>query len=276
MKEEVFRYGENDRGFGMMSLPAMPDKAPVAVLFNAGLIHREGPYRLNVLISRALAHCGFIAIRIDLSGKGDTPAREGLLNRESVALDWNYIKKSIHARFGKRNLILMGLCSGADNAIKIAAEEKDVKGLILLDSISIRDAQFHRRALRAKLTDIRKWLALPAILSRRFLRVFRLAHNTSAQMASLRDEPTTDDLLRCFTHIVSTQGQVLAFFTSHALGHYNQQGQFARALNIAGLENCCEEVFWPQVQHLYPVEIHRQRLVAKVHDWAQRHFNDLC
>lgn len=276
MKEEVFRYGENNRGFGMMSLPTELDNAPVAVLFNAGLIHREGPYRLNVLVSRALAQCGFIAIRIDLAGKGDTPAREGLVNRESVALDWQYIKKSIHARFGKRHLVLMGLCSGADNAIKTTATDADVKGLILLDPIAAHDADFNARAFRAKVTNIHKWLHLPISLWRRALRVIGVGGKLSEQMASLRDEPTAEDSQRCFTHIVNVKGQVLAFFTSQTLEHYNQQGQFSRALNIAGLAERCEEIFWPQVEHLYPVDVHRQRLIAKVRDWAQRHFHEFC
>ena len=35
MKETVFRYGENNRGFGITTLPEDPDSAPVAVLLNA-------------------------------------------------------------------------------------------------------------------------------------------------------------------------------------------------------------------------------------------------
>jgi pimeloyl-ACP methyl ester carboxylesterase len=275
MKEEVFRYGENDRGYGMMSLPAILDNAPVVIIFNSGLIQREGPYRLNVHVCRNLADCGFIAIRIDLSGKGDTPAREGLVNRESVALDWKYIKESINARFGKRSLTLMGLCSGADNAIKITADEKDVKGLILLDPVSPPDADFHRRALKAKLTNIHKWLELPANMRRRFRRRMGWETDPYGHMASLRDLPTFQDSQRCFTRIVHNNGRVLAIFTSQAVERYNQEGQFARAMNVVGFDQCCEEVFWPQVEHIFPVQVHRDRLVEKIRDWAQRQFNTL-
>ena len=275
MKEEVFRYGENNRGFGMVSLPADLDNAPVVVAFNAGLIHREGPYRLNVHLCRTLADCGFIAIRIDLSGKGDTPAREGLTNRESVALDWKYIKESINDRFGKRSLTLMGLCSGADNAIKVTAEENDVRGLILLDPVSSTDAGFERRVLKGKLTNIHKWLNLPANLWRRFRRRIGRETDPYAHVLGLRDEPTSEDTQRCFAHIVNNHGRVLAIFTSQQAERYNQEGQFARAMDIAGFDRCCEEVFWPQVEHLYPVQVHRERLVEKIRDWAQRQFDTL-
>jgi hypothetical protein len=275
MKEEVFRYGENNRGFGMVSFPSNLENAPVVVTFNAGLTHREGPYRLNVHICRMLAECGFIAIRIDLSGKGDTPARVGLINRESVALDWKYIKESINDRFGVRSLTLMGLCSGADNAIKITAEEKDVKGLILLDAVSPPDADFHRRALKDKLTNIHKWLNLPMNIRRRFLRSMGRETDPYEHMASLRDEPTPQDYQRCFTHVVRNRGQVLAIFTSQSVERYNREGQFARAMDIAKFDQCCEEVFWPQVKHLFPVQVHRDRLLEKIRDWAQRQFNTL-
>ena len=275
MKEEVFRYGENNRGYGMVTVPASLENAPVVVTFNAGLIHREGPYRLNVLVCRALAEIGFIAIRIDLSGKGDTPAREGLSNRESVALDWKYIKASINDRFGERNLTLMGLCSGADTAITITAEEKDVKGLILLDPVSPVDADFHRRALKAKLTNIHKWLNLPANILRRFRRGMGWETDPYQHMASLRDAPTPQDARCCFTHIVSNNGRVLAVFTSHAVDRYNQEGQFTRAMEIDGFDRCCEEVYWPCVEHIFPVQVHRDRLMEKIDDWARRQFSVL-
>jgi hypothetical protein len=269
MREEAFYYGESNRGFGMVTLPENPDSAPVAVLFNAGLVHREGPYRLNVLIARALAEIGIISIRVDLSGKGDTPSREGLINRESVALDWSFIKKSIAARFGQRNLLLIGLCSGADNAIKITAEEDNVRGLVLMDPVSPKDADFKKRLLIAKLTNPYKWLNLPHSLATRFRRAVGIEKDPLLEATMLRDEPTLHDLQSCMKRIVSCNGKVLAVFTGQASYHYNTQGQFVRALNIEGFnDNCCEEVYWPHVNHIYQVQTHRERLVQKISSWA--------
>jgi hypothetical protein len=81
---------------------------------------------------------------------------------------------------------------------------------------------------------------------------------------------------KCFTNIAQHKGKVLAVFTSQALTHYNVAGQFVRALGVNGLEDCCEEVFWPLVTHLYSVELHRDRLVKKVSSWGRQHFSDLC
>ncbi len=275
MKEEAFRFGAGNLGFGMVTLPADISRAPVVVALNAGLTAREGPHRLNTLACRGLAQAGYIAIRLDLAGKGDTPARDGLTNRESVALDWQHIKQSIVQQYGERKLVLMGLCSGADNAVKIAATDADVHGLILLDPISPKDTDFAKRELLSKLNNLHKWLNLPRTLVTRVRRRFGMEHDPYAVMAGLRDEPTADDIDACFRHIAACQGKVLAVFTSQAASHYNQQGQFVRAINIAGLESCCEEVFWPLVLHIYPVQIHRDRLLEKIIDWGKANFDHL-
>ncbi len=269
MKEEAFRFGAGNLGLGMVTLPADISTAPVVVALNAGLTAREGPHRLNTLACRGLAQAGYIAIRLDLAGKGDTPAREGLSNRESVALDWQYIKQSIVQRYGERKLVLMGLCSGADNAIKIAANDADVHGLILFDPISPKDADFAKREVISKLTNVHKWINLPGTLVHRIRRRFAIEHDPYAVMASLRDEPTVEDMDACFRHIAACQGKVLAVFTSQAVPHYNEQGQFVRAIDIPGLAPCCEEVYWPLVLHIYPVQIHRDRLLEKVVNWGK-------
>lgn len=273
MKEEVFRYGEYNRGFGMVTLPDNADKAPVLIALNAGLLHREGPYRLNVLVCRALAGLGYIAIRIDLSGKGDTPSRDGLTNRQSVAMDWQYIKQAVLERFGSRYLILFGLCSGADNAIKITAEESDIRGLVLLDPVSLKDSGFGRRQLIKMVTNIHKWLNLPNNIYHRIRRHWGIEKDVFKEMSSLRGTPSLNDMKNCFGHIARHKGKVLAVFTSQTIENYNMKGQFVRALDIPELEQCCEEVYWPLADHIFRIQTHRTRLVYKINEWASAHRN---
>ena len=265
MKEHVFRYGETKYGMGFVTAPDDLDGAPVVVMFNAGLLHRAEPYRMNVLLCRQLAQIGCIAIRIDLSGKGDTPARPQMSNRESVALDWQFIKKSIEQMFGKRKLTLFGLCSGADNAIKIAAQDDDVYGLILLDPLSRQDESFKSRQLKAKITNPHKWMNAFRTLPK------RLEHKTQqAKFAvNLRDEPTDKDLDDCCRNLINRDGSILAVFSSYAANYYNQKGQFCRAMSMDGLDRICEEVYWPEAEHLYSVQAHRDRLLKRIVQWGQ-------
>jgi hypothetical protein len=272
MKEEPFRYGENNRCFGILTLPDDLDGAPIVVALNAGLLHRSEPYRLNVLVCRGLADAGYICARIDISGKGDSPPREGMSFRELVDMDWGFIRQSLVRRFGERNIILLGLCSGADNGIKLCVQDPLVKGLVLLDAVSPRDAGAARRDLMHKLANFRKVLNIPRAVLTRVLRRISGKPSDEAEQLMLRSLPTETDLRQCFEGIVERRGRVLAVFTSHAYPQYNQAGQFVRALAVNGLEECCEEEFWPTMMHLYPVEVHRAKLVQRINQWGRDHF----
>ena len=167
IKERVFKYGEHLHGIGVISEPDRTQDSPIVVMLNAGLSPRAEPYRMNVLLGRRLASLGYIALRVDLSGKGDSPARPNLINRESVALDWSHIKAGLEKLYGKRPTVIFGLCSGADNGIKLAVDDADIKGLVLLDPISRQDPGFHRRDLMRKLTNLQKWKRMHKIVGRR-------------------------------------------------------------------------------------------------------------
>ena len=278
IKEQVFTYGEHQHGLGIVSEPEDTQSCPIIVMLNAGLSHRAEPYRLNVLLGRRLAELGYIALRVDLSGKGDSPARENLTNRESVALDWSFIKKALQRLYGTRPILIFGLCSGADNGIKICAQDPAVKGLILLDPVSRQDSHFSKRDLYRKLTNSNKWLNIHKILGRRLARQKAKDDIDGGSTIKLRDEPNATDMDQCFDGLLKKNGRVLAVFTSQALYHYNNQGQFAAAMGIPGLEQIVEEVFWPNAKHVYPIEWHRNQLIQTVESWAKinlTHFHSL-
>lgn len=271
IKEQIFAYGQHHHGIGVISEPEDTTSSPVVVLLNAGLSHRAEPYRLNVLLGRQLAAHGYIALRVDLSGKGDSPASETMSNRDSVALDWSFIKMALEKLYGPRNFLIFGLCSGADNGIKLCAKDNAVKGLILLDPVSRHDKGFAKRDLIRKLKNPNKWMNIHKIVSRRFKQKSPGSESEQSTPISLRDEPNTEDMNECFKGLVSKEGRVLSVFTSQALYHYDKQGQFTAAMDIAGLEQLSEEIFWQNVKHTYPVEVHRNRLIEAVTDWAARH-----
>jgi hypothetical protein len=268
IREQVFTYGEHQHGIGVLSEPQDTTDSPIVVLLNAGLSHRAEPYRLNVLLARELAKKGYIAVRVDLSGKGDSPARSTLTNRESVALDWSFIKKSLEKLYGSRTLLIFGLCSGADNGIKICADDPMVKGLILLDPVSRQDSGFRKRDFISRITNPYKWMRLHRILLRRLSTKSSSENSLLSSPMDLRDEPNSDDMDRCFEGLVRKNGRVLSVFTSQALYHYNSRGQFAAAMGVDGLESIIEEVFWPDAKHIFPIEAHRNRLIEKAADWA--------
>jgi len=276
MREEIMRYGANGDAFGILTLPERSSQLPIVVMFNAGLLHRSEPYRLNVLAARALCDLGVMSLRVDLAGKGDSPARTGCTNRESVAMDWAAIRQSLCARFGDdQTFILMGLCSGADNAIKLGRDDAQVAGLILIDPVALKDRFFLWRKIWRKLSDPRVLRQLPAKLLARLSRLLPAKSvNMAAEKLSLRDEPTPDDIRECIRRLVSCRGHIFAVFTSFASGYYNKKGQFAQALNIAGAEDICNEEMWFDATHLLSVHAHRERFVNALVAWFKRIYEE--
>jgi pimeloyl-ACP methyl ester carboxylesterase len=267
IQEKALRYGEGGRGFAMLTLPDSLGGAPVVVMLNAGLLHRAEPYRLNVLAARRLAAIGYACVRVDLSGKGETPAREGLPNRESVALDWTHLCDALDRQLGNRPLIVMGLCSGADNVIKLAAKDARIRGVILMDAESPPDSGFVGRRWIARVTSWRRWACLPSRMLRRLKA--RLKPGTAQAKILLRDAPSPVDLDTCIRNLVASDGRILMVFTSHQYERYNQRGQFCRAMRVPGLERICAEHYWPEVTHTYDVETHRLRLLDLLEVWAR-------
>ncbi len=270
-QESIFRYGKDQSGMGILTAPAdtqpSSETLPIAVIFNSGLLHRSEPYRLNVLIARRLAALGIHTLRVDLAGKGDTPTREGDSNRFSVAMDWADIRQELVRLFGERTFALMGICSGADNAIKLAISDEQVVGLVLMDAICPADSGYAKRKLLAKFGSAGFLRRLPQRVMREVFSLFKSDKSEPEEKQNLRDAPRTEELIACMKEMVRRDGNVLAVFSNTSDSYYNVQGQMTSVLAIDGLERICREVWWPHVTHIYPVQQHRNLLVDQIDRW---------
>ena len=274
LTEEPLQFGEGGRLFGILTLPSAPPRnaqgLPVFVFLSGGLLHRVGPYRLHVRLSRELAQMGFSSLRVDLAGKGDSPPRPGLTSQQSVAADFAEILSVLESRLGRVPLVLAGLCTGADNATSLALKEPRVVGMVLLDPICFPDRYFKARVVVAKYTSPARYVAWS---KRRFKaltrpRVKRQEDGTSPDPLALRDLPTREQLRAAIESIRERDGRVLSVFTQYALGYYNRSGQLGRVLGVKGYQQFCTELFWPQTHHTYWLELHRRRLMEEIKTWA--------
>jgi pimeloyl-ACP methyl ester carboxylesterase len=213
---------------------------------------------------------GFPSLRVDLAGTGDSPPRPGLTSQQSVAADFEEILAVLESRLGRLPLVLAGLCTGADNAVKLTLEEPRVVGMVLLDPICFPDRGFRARGLLAKYINPARYIEW---LKRRFKALTRprgkkQEDKTSVDPLTIRDYPTREQMRAAFESIREREGRVLSIFTHYALGYYNQTGQLGRALGANGYQQFCTELFWPQVHHTYPLELHRRRLMETIKTWA--------
>jgi len=270
--EEPLQFGEGGRLFGILTLPSVPfhnpQELPVFVFFNAGFLHRVGPHRLYVHLARDLSRMGFSSLRVDLAGKGDSPSRPGLMNhQQSAAADYEEILRVLESRLVPGPLVLAGLCSGADDAIRLSPKDSRVVGLLLLDPVCSPDDGFGTRAFVLRYTNTARYVAW---LKRRFEAPspeFR-EKKEEVDPLSIRDAPTQEQLRTAFESIREREGRVLSVFTQYALGYYNQAGQLGRVLGVDGYQQFCTELFWPHAEHTYTLDLHRRRLMEVIKTWA--------
>lgn len=287
LTEEPLHFGEGGRLLGILTLPAAPPgnarKLPVFVLLSSGLLHRVGPRRLHVHLARELARMGFSTLRVDLAGVGDSPPLPGLTNNESVTADYGEIVSVLESRLGRVSLVVGGLCSAADNAIKLAPADQRVIGMFLLDMVCFSDDRFSVRAFIARhLTSRAAARAFIAgyLNPARYIRA--LMRRIKAVSVPLRDWfkrvdqsplrpdiPSREQIRAAFEAIRERDGRVLSVFTQHALhDYYNRRGQLARVAGVDGYWRFCTELFWPEAWHTFDLDAHQRRLIEEVKTWA--------
>jgi dienelactone hydrolase len=128
-------FGPEANLVGVLTRPSGGKTEPVAVLlFNAGVIHRIGPHRLNVKLANFLARQGFFAFRFDLAGQGDSRAAATRLSfSEQAVRDLQAAMDHVERTTGIRRFAIFGVCSGAVNAFHLALADERVTGILMFD-----------------------------------------------------------------------------------------------------------------------------------------------
>ena len=107
----------------------VPDYWVIAL--NSGLQCRTGPRRLYAHLARALTEVGVGVIRVDLSGVGDSdgpppPTHFDMHNPDDAQAVIDYLR----SEYDPKGIILQGLCAGSRVAIKTAAQDQEVAGIL--------------------------------------------------------------------------------------------------------------------------------------------------
>ncbi|MDB5969252.1 MAG: hypothetical protein JWQ90_1702 [Hydrocarboniphaga sp.] len=155
IRERALQFGPGRRLLGILSLPETIDPArPAIIMPNTGFEHRVGPHRLHVHLCRAFAQAGFAALRLDLSGMGDSDS--GQLNDpiadQGAAMD-ELARLGIATR-----CIPIGLCSGGHDAHRFAKADPRAVAAGFLDHYLYSTRRSRRISLWQKLSELRRVL----------------------------------------------------------------------------------------------------------------------
>ncbi len=139
MREEAVVFGSPNSLVGILTQPSGPTAGqalrPAVILLNAGVTHHVGPNRLYVQMARELAAGGFLVLRFDFSGIGDSEVRaDNLPPDQSVMIETRAAMDFLEASRGVERFLLAGICSGATVAFLAARADPRVAGAVLINA----------------------------------------------------------------------------------------------------------------------------------------------
>jgi pimeloyl-ACP methyl ester carboxylesterase len=156
--ERAFRFGRARHLVGVAGIPPGAHRAVGVIVLNTGLMHRVGPFRLHVELTRRLNALGYPTLRFDLSTLGDSGASAEAASREQqIAADVADAMALLGHQSGCTRFVLVGLCRGAQAAHAAACTEAAVTGAIFLDGYIYRTAGFRLRHYLPRLLNPARW-----------------------------------------------------------------------------------------------------------------------
>ena len=139
VKEEPLLFGKARSLMGIITDPPKSprdENFPAVIFLNAGIVHRIGPHRMFVKMARSLANLGFVVLRFDHSGIGDSKARNDRLSFErSSVSETREAMDCLGTIRGSKRFVLVGLCSGTPTSFRTACSDPRVVGLVLLNGV---------------------------------------------------------------------------------------------------------------------------------------------
>ena len=269
--ERIVRFGSGERLLGIVTPAAQPvPDAPVCLLFNAGVVHRIGPHRLNVKLARALAARGFTALRMDLSGLGDSPvsADAASVNSSDQAMaDLGAAMDFVERTEGVRRFVLFGLCSGARHGYRLAQLDPRIVALLMFDGYVFPTTKTHilRRLKRFRASPWSEVLRKPIDWTLRRHR----AKPATAVPAGEPEHPTPEQFRAAMDALVARGTSVCTMHSGSFVGYFNYADQWRDKFRGAAFLSDFRQDYLPELDHTLSSVPAQRKLIAIVGDWVQ-------
>jgi pimeloyl-ACP methyl ester carboxylesterase len=202
-------------------------------------------------------------LRFDFSGIGDSASRGDILEPDAAAmadiasaLDWLSQTREI------KTAVLLGLCSGADIALKYGHTDDRIVALVLLDPTIPPTWKFYLHYLSRRATNMRSWQTFLGGRGRIWGDlIIRMIAATGAPLIEaqrrLVDPQSRRDLEALFKHSLERNIRLLVVLTG-GMAEYREQLRdafpsisFGNMLNLEYLNDC---------DHIFTLAKHRERL----------------
>lgn len=284
MLERSISFGVDNSLVGTLCMPDMADGTdPRAtagiILFNAGIVHRIGPHRINVTLARSLARQGIPSIRFDLSGLGDSPrARSGASFEAQAVVDIRAAMSALCDATGLQRFGLFGFCSGAFHSYNTAHVDERVAALLLFDAYRYPTLRSHlnRLSLRFRRDGIAKTIFRLALktLSNPLRSLFpgrsSEGRQRVAEVGFIVDSTTKASFAEGVRHLLDRGVDVSKIYAGDGLEVYNYTQQFRDAFKRYGIADRVTTTFLPDIDHVATGKAAQRELIGHLQAWSAR------
>jgi pimeloyl-ACP methyl ester carboxylesterase len=276
MSESALLFGRSKSLVGILTEPRATEgrtDPPGVVILNAGVLHHVGPSRVHVQLARALAEAGFPVLRFDLSGIGDSLPREGAETFAVSSLREIGEAFAVLEARGVRRFLVAGICSGADNGLRMALHEPRVVGAALVDGYNLANVahtlhRYGRRALSA-----RSWARLVLGRSEVWRVLWRLVTAArSEKPAQTRVEsivPSPDEYVENVRTLAERGTHLLLAYTGRSPAYFNYRRLIRKRLRSWPSRERVSVSYLEGSDHVFTLSANRRRLTDLVSDWAR-------
>ena len=267
--EKPIVFGEADNLFGIVNLPHENHARTAVIMLTAGMLHHVGSFRFHVLLARELEKLGILSLRFDLSGIGESLATGTMgdsltraARETTLAIDWLTAEHEID------NVILFGLCSGADDAWHVARHDERVTGLAMIDGLGY-STKLHQKLVW--LDKARKFSS-PSYWNAKLRRKHSELHIVASGIPEgndIREFPNRDTAAEDLRGFIARGIHILACYTSGAMDYYNYPEQFAEMFHDVPLPATVNHCFYKHMDHVALLKEDRRELLDRFSTWIQ-------
>jgi hypothetical protein len=265
------QFGAGSRLVGVLTQPEGQGAPDVAfLLFNAGVIGRVGAHRINVKLARELARRGEVALRFDLSGRGDSRfALEAGQTQEQSVRDLQAAMEHVESSLGIRNFAVIGFCSGAMDAYWTSLVDTRVRAVLMFDGYWYRTRWT---------TPVRHWKRLVgsqlgaacAAAWRRMQALTGLARNVAPvkTLFSAGNNPPRGEFAGAMRQLVGRGVSVLLVYSGSVIDYYSYGAQFRQAFHGEPWLDHVRCAYRPDIDHMFLTLDTQSRIIDLVADWV--------
>ena len=139
VEERAVFFDPSQTLFGIVTAPTDDQPERALIVLNSGAKHHVGNGGMWVTFARRLARRGWVVIRIDVSGIGDSLPQPGASENDvytpNAIADLESTIRFARERLGAKHVEVTGLCSGAYHSLKGAAAGLPLDGITIINPL---------------------------------------------------------------------------------------------------------------------------------------------